>query len=130
MSATHKTTISINRGSGANVQHQESISSEAEYYLNELSIANLTTNEEVSFAAARANIKSILIFADGAMTLKTNSSSVPDDTFALTADKFLNWNTNNLAAIPFAADITKFFVTNSSGGTVKLTILALLDVTP
>lgn len=77
-----------------------------------------------------ASIKSILIFANGVVTLRTNDGVSGDDTFALTADNYIFWNTSNVSPLPFTADIESLFVVNASGGAVEITILALLDVTP
>ena len=95
------------------------------------SIAASGTNIEIDIAFAFANVKSFVIYSSQAMTVKTNSSTVPDDTLAIAAGGQLVWNTNDVAVCPFTADVTKLFVTNASSTTAAtLRIRVLLDVTP
>lgn len=130
MSVTHKATISINRGSGQSVPRQSVISSEGEGYIPELTCPDDETTE-IGFSAQLADIKSIIIFADGTLTLRTNDGVTGDDEFLLTASNYLFWNQANLAPIPFTEDIASLFGVVAEGdGPVKITILALLDVTP
>lgn len=129
MSATHKTTISISPGSGPSVSKQSSVTSQGTEHIPALSCPNAQTTE-IAFAAPIASIKSIMIYTDGNVTLRTNDGTTGDDTFALTADNYIFWNEENMSPIPFTVDIASLFVVNSSGAARAITILALLDVTP
>ncbi len=66
----------------------------------------------------------LAFFADQAVTIKTNSSSDPDDTFHVAAGGFVN--------VPaLTADITSIFATNGNATTAAtLTIRGARDVTP
>lgn len=70
------------------------------------------------------------VIADKDCTLKTNSTSTPDDTLALKANKLLSWFTGDLAGDKFlTADVTKWYVTTGPSAT-KLKILIGSDATP
>ncbi len=129
MAETHRATITIVRGSGGSATRRSTASNQAEISIPALSCAANTVTE-IGFAAAMADIKSILIFADGACTLKTNSGVTGDDEFALTDANYVFWNELNLAPLPFTADITSLFADAPVGDPVVITILALVDVTP
>ena len=129
MSATHRATLSVNRGVGLSLSRQSVITSE-----NDNSIPALVCPEdaatEISFVAPIAAIKSLLIYADGVMALKTNSSGAPAQTFNLTASNYLFWNTDSLLPNPITTGITKLFAVVPAGDDVTLWVIALLDVTP
>lgn len=78
------------------------------------SIAPSTTNQSFNLAVTIANAKSILLYADQALTLKTNSSGSPQDTINLAAGQMIPWQTGDTAAAPFSGNVTALFVTNAS----------------
>ena len=94
-----------------------------------------STNLAVAFAFAIAKLKSILLVSDKDLTVKTNSSGSPANTFALQAGVPLMWSaadgvvftdTNNAAV----TSVTSLFVTNASGTDIPLLqIRALVDPT-
>jgi hypothetical protein len=127
---THKLTYTLNRGAGANVAKQTTVTNQAEIAI-EVAVPSPSTDLEIAIAFALADLKSILIVADGPLTLETNDSGAPDDTFALTDEKVLAWNTNSLLPNPFSEDVTAMFATVAgAGSTVNLKIYALIDATP
>jgi hypothetical protein len=87
------------------------------------------TNVEIDIAFAYANLKSVCIIASRPTTLKTNSSSMPDDTITLAANQVLKWTVNSGTANPFTADVTKVYATKA-GAAGTLYIDVLVDVTP
>lgn len=130
MAATHRVSISLNRGAGANLTRQSTVAGEEERYYPELSCADDATTE-IAFAEEIANIKELLIYANGTLLLRTNDGTTGDDEFALTATNYLYWSDQNLAPNPITANITALFAVVAEGdGPVKLTILALVDATP
>ena len=129
MSVTHRATITINRGTGANVSRAVSVLGEAEINIPALVCAAGAT-EEIGFVAAIAAIKSILIFANGPCTLRTNNAAPGDDEFALDETNFLFWDTENLAGNPFTVDVDGLFVVVPAGDPVEVTVLACVDITP
>lgn len=99
-----------------------------------VAVAHSTTNKEIDIPIDKDGLKGVFILAEGgALTVKTNSSSAPDDTITLTDGVPLMW-TNEFATnipVPFTADVTKIYVTNgSSTADAVLTIKTVLDVTP
>jgi hypothetical protein len=83
-------------------------------------VAPNANNTQYHIALTKANLQSLCIFAAVAMTLCTNnpSGSAPQDTIALTAGQTWVWTlaTDGISKCPFSADVTSFYVTNTSGG--------------
>ena len=96
------------------------------------SIPDSSTDLAVSWSVDVSAMSSCLIVADGgALTVKTNSSSTPDDTFTLANGEPIVWVTGSGLANPITTDITSgLFVTNSSGSAVTLRCYRLQDATP
>jgi len=88
-----------------------------------------TVNVEVDWAITVANLKSILLLSDKALTIYTNAASTgaPQDTIALAAGVAVVWNGG---AALFAGNVTKLFVTVTGAAAANLKIRALLDQTP
>lgn len=84
---------------------------EASYKLAE-TIVGGATDSEVQFAIEVANLKVFSIQTSVDMTMKTNSSSVPQETFVLPANRILVWQEEDAAI--FAGDVVKFFITNAT----------------
>jgi hypothetical protein len=125
MSATHRVTTTVNTGSSPSISKQVSIVSEYNGHLPALDCPEHVSTQ-ISFAAPIASIKNILIFASGAVVLRTNSNSAPDDEFSLTADNYLGWNENNLAPVPFDVDITSLFVANGQKQVETATVIGTI----
>lgn len=99
----------------------------------EITVPNGTTNQQINIALEvdpTNKVVSVLINASVAMTLKTNSSGTPQETFSLTANSPILYRNDDGRANIFAGDVTSFFVTNASGAEGILTIKILEDVTP
>ena len=75
------------------------------------------------------DVSSLKIFAmkadGGALTVKTNSSGAPQETFVLADDHTLLWREGDAAI--FAGDVSILYVSNSSGGDVFLNIISATD---
>lgn len=83
-------------------------------------IAEGAANFEIDFDVPVApEAKGFLFIADQAMTVKTNSTSAPDNTITLTANVPYFWVTG-MGANPLAAAITKVYVTSANAGTLKI----------
>jgi len=99
----------------------------SDLYINlDESIPGGSTDLEVTYALTFANVRSFIMWADRAMTIDTNSSSVPDDTFILVAGQPIVYHLNGAppnAAI-LTADITSLFVTLAAGAASVLHIRA------
>jgi hypothetical protein len=127
---THKLTYTMRVDSERNVIVSSTLTNQGSTKL-EIPVPSPSTNLQIAIAFALAQLKSIFIFTDGPLTLETNDSGTPDDTFALDEGKVLAWDTNSLLANPFSADVEVMYATVAGGGeTVNLTIIALVDATP
>lgn len=93
-------------------------------------IADSSTNLLVNIAFTYADIKSVVILSDQVLTIKTNSTSAPDDTLVLAAGIPVEWQDDSIHANPFSADVTKIYVTNASGSSATLDFAVLNDATP
>jgi len=85
--------------------------------------ADVEVDLDVDVSAA----KGAVLFATADVTIKTNSSSEPDDTINLSANRDLSWITGQ-GNCPFTVDVTKLYVTCANGGTLKVWVYS--DSTP
>jgi hypothetical protein len=87
--------------------------------------------QELDLAVDVSQIESFYIESDQDVTLKTNSTGSPAQTFALTGKKALWWHVGATGSNPLTTDITKLYFDNSAGdkdATVKVGFL--LNVAP
>lgn len=126
---SHTVTRGYRDSSGVTIQSTETISASAENNLD-VAVTHSTTNIERDWTMVAANLKSICIDCDIAVTIKTNSSGSPQETITLIAGQNLIWTlgTDGAGKIPFSGDVTKLFITAGSGadGTLKIRALQAL----
>lgn len=96
----------------------------------DVTIPGSTADVEVEIQFDTSRLKYIYIEASGTLTLETNSSSAADDTFTLTADHPFEWDSQSGIPNPFTADVTKFFLSRGSAGSVDVNIVMVKDPTP
>tara|TARA_R110002167_G_scaffold366416_2_gene596392 strand:- start:1957 stop:2331 length:375 start_codon:yes stop_codon:yes gene_type:complete len=84
-----------------------------------------TTNAELSFTIDISKLKAFSMQASQVMTVKTNSSGTPQETFALTAGTPIVFVEGGAAI--FSGDVTSLFVTNASGSAGTLSILSATE---
>jgi hypothetical protein len=125
--ATAVQTESYTTQDGVIVQSTFTYSADSEAGLN-LVVAGLTTNQPIAIALTIAQIRSMVIWSNLAVTLKTNSSGSPQDTFNLVADKPLMWDTDTWYPIPFLGNVTEMFVTNPGAQAATVVLRFLLAV--
>lgn len=83
-----------------------------------------------TFVADVSQMKGLGILSDQNVTLKTNSTSVPDKQIAVVANEPILWNTKNGQSNPLGiVDVAALYVTNASGSTANLVIAKLEDPT-
>jgi hypothetical protein len=86
-------------------------------------------NHEIDIAFTRANLKSLCITSDLAVTVYTNdlSSGSPQDTIAIVAGQALVWTlaTDGIGKCPFSNNVTKLYVTNGAGGAATFKVRSL-----
>lgn len=93
-------------------------------------VAATTNNHATGYAYVQANLKSLSITSDQAVTLYTNaiSSGSPQDTIAIAAGQVLIWTlgTDLIARCPFSGDVTNIYITNAGGTVANIYIDAVL----
>lgn len=129
MAYTHRMTSTFSR-SGWSDQQIVDKTGTGEATVDEAIIAG-GTNVLVNVAFAYATLKSVYLICDQGLTIKTNSSSAPDNTITLVAAQPMWWHDTIGSANPFTANVTKVYVTNASGTLVaNFRLVALVDATP
>ena len=88
------------------------------------SIAGSAVDVQLDVPVELANIVGFALAATGALTVKTNDSVAPDDTFSLTATDPTLWVYGEVASVPLSQDITSIYVTNPGATAVVLTLFA------
>ena len=89
-------------------------------------IPNGTTDFEINVAITPSNLEAFGLIAEVAMTVKTNSSSTPQETINLTAgEPLLYFKDQPGSTPPFSGNVTSFFITNSSGSDGRLTSISV-----
>lgn len=130
MAITHKIGQTYNGGAGQVSAVSRSFSGDGEVRYNG-SIAAASTNVEIDIALDISAVKSIVIYATKGVTIKTNSTSVPDDTIVLADGQAIIWGDDEATdRLVLTADVTKIYVTNAGAAASALRIEALVDVTP
>jgi hypothetical protein len=69
----------------------------------------------------------ILLATGGAITVETNSTSVPDNTFTLADGKPQFWFTGTGPSNSIETNVTTFYVSNASGASVRFQAYAVSD---
>lgn len=93
-------------------------------------VPGTTTNMEVDVSFQHDDIVALCLYSTKALTIKTNSSSAPDDTITLAAGVPLIWSTGDRGTNPFTDPVTKLFLTNAGAAEATVKLRWLLDSTP
>ena len=117
---------------GRNYEKELSFSAEAAPVEIDVDVPDSTTDDEVNCAIDYSQVKFLLILVDGALTIETNDGSSPDDTINLGGDneELYLWTEEDIDTLKITADVTKLYLTNSSGATVNFRLVCLQDPTP
>lgn len=91
----------------------------------EETVADAVTDQEHTIGIDFSALKAFYMVSDQAVTVETNNGTTPDDTFALTANHPVVWKEGDAAI--FTVDVTSVFLTNSSGSTATVKIVAAVD---
>jgi hypothetical protein len=115
MAFTHTIARTYNDGI-SNIGGLETVSNDTVFSFDGALAINGT--RQVDLAFTQANLKSLCLYSDRAVTVKTNSSGSPQDTIALVAGQALVWSLahDTLTNCPFSDDVTVLFVVVPSGG--------------
>lgn len=128
MSFSHVLTISLS-GGAVNLTGKQTVTADSKQSYD-IPLTASQINAEVDADFDFANLVSVFIISDQNLTIKTNSSSAPDDTITVTANVPFVWNTAQAADNPFTANVTKFFLTNGAAVAARAQIEILCDSTP
>ncbi len=85
-----------------------------------------TTNQQVEAAFVVSQLLSIIITVTGTVTMLTNSTGSPGNTFTITAAGAFVWQAGSGQACPFTTStVTTLYFTNSGASSVQVTIQIL-----
>jgi hypothetical protein len=130
MSFTHTVTKSVITASGVVSDVSAQYTGSGTIEIDEV-VADAATDFEVVASIDVSAVQSFIVISDKAVTLETNSGSVPDDTLVLVANKAYQWDTGSYNTfLLVSADITSIFFTNASGSDANIKIRCVLDTTP
>lgn len=115
------------QAAGGAVVTSVSVTADAELNVD-VTLSASTSDKEIDFILDQDNAQALCLYCSAACTIKTNSSSAPDDTISLTAGVAVLCKSNAEVLALLSADITKIYVTCSAGGDLK--IRSLSDITP
>lgn len=121
---SHFLTNSWGKGSGLVGATPLEVKGDAEANLD-LSLG-IVADQLVPMAFSSAKLKSIYIRADQDCTLKTNSSSVPQETITLKAGIPFEWVSTSGIAYPFAGPVTAGYITTTVATGIESRILTIL----
>lgn len=90
----------------------------------EKSIPDGATNQQIVVTIKESTLVAFALSSDQAVTVKTNSSGSPQETFTLAAGEPVAWISGEVADKPIAGDVTSLYVTNASGAAATLKLIA------
>jgi hypothetical protein len=117
------------RGGGTPITKSVSLQAEAEEN-RDIDLIGAVTNLLVELVIDVSQLKMIFITCDKAATVKTNSSSSPQETITIAAGGVFQWATGQGIANPFADDVTAIYVSKPGSNNGVLSVRALIDPTP
>jgi len=126
--AIHKLTLAVD-GSGINKSKTISSEDTAVVLIDGETVADSQTDQEIECALDVSKVKSFYLVSDQDVTFETNNGAAADDTIALKADEPYVWHTNSYDSFLLDTDVTAVFITNASGATATIHMVALLDGT-
>jgi hypothetical protein len=125
---THTITEKWSSG-GRSIEDSHTHSADAQSSID-IDIADATTDQLVDFVLDVSEIKSFFMVADGIITIETNSSSAPPDSWTTVANVPIVWHSDSPHANPFSVDVTALYLTNASGASVRFQLEVVFDSTP
>lgn len=96
--------------------------------LNEVAANSATTQFNIAIDVSA--VKAFAIVSDVAVTIKTNSSTVPDDTIVLVANKPYTWVLDSYDTFKLTVDVTSIFVVVAGTDDATVRIEGVQDATP
>lgn len=129
MAATHN--IGLNwSGGGLSLSNSKAYSATGEANIVGESVPDSTTDQAVNIALDVSAIASIYIVSTQALTIETNSATVPDNTITLVANVPYIWHTGSYFTNLLTVDVTVLYLTNASGAAATFNLRCVQDATP
>lgn len=129
MAFTHTQTLTLQTPEGTLSQAVTSTGSRLQALDD--TIPDSTTDQLVNLTFTLSALKSFYFLSDKALTLETNATDhTGGDSIAIQANVPLVWQSGGYYSNPFSQNVTKFYLTNTSGGTATYSIRVLEDGTP
>ena len=89
-----------------------------------------SANVLVAFPLVKARTQMFAFTSDQPATIKTNSTSSPQETITLAAGGSYTWNAQHPEANPIVGDITALYVSVAGTSPANVTVYALTNATP
>lgn len=122
MAFTHSIEIRYKAGDNALPISYKTYSGGAEPNISESITAG--TDTLVACVLDVSQMKTLFLYSDVAMTIKTNSSGAPAATVTLAAGQAIVWTSTSGLTNPFGStDVTALYVTNAATGTLTMGVL-------
>lgn len=126
MSITHTVTRSYSVNGSPVVTASGTQTGDEEVDLD-VAVPASATNQEYDLAWTQSAMKSVMLFSDSAITIKTNSTSVPQDTITLAAGQEIAWQTGDPGNAPFSGNVTKLFISNGNTSAANVKVRGLFQ---
>ena len=128
MSITHTITRSWQGQNGTPISPAAQSFSASEELNLDFSLGANTSNTQESLAFTKTLLQSIFVYSSAAnITLKTNSSGAPQDTFTIVSGEPMVWDVNCALANPFAGNVTTAYFTNSTTTATQVSVRCLTN---
>lgn len=85
-------------------------------------------NAAVLAPITKADLLSVCIYSDQAITIKVNSTSSPQEVITIAAKQQVQWNVASPFACPFSGDVTEFFISNAGAVPANVSIRTLSQI--
>lgn len=130
MSFTHQHTISLAGGSSTLSGVITATADSKEAF--DIDLTSAEADKQIAVAIDVSALASLFVFATGDITLKTNSTSDPDDTISVPANTPFRWTSaeSTWYPCPLTADVTTLYITNGESDATNVKIEILTDSTP
>ena len=122
MALTHTAGITFSANNGTPASFSVAQSADGEVNLDVV-IAPAASSFSVTCPLTATLVKSILMYSDAAMTVLTKNGATTVNTFNLTANKPLFWQTGMPTSNPITGDCLTLSVSSTPGGNLKLYVL-------
>lgn len=129
MSFTHNINVQWSRGNDQ-LTARQSVEADGEIPAVSISVPKNSSNLHVVYALDVSQVKLFVLISTGDVTIKTNSSSVPDDTIALKANVPYVWSASHIDAFQLGTDVTGLYITEPNVAACTVEIRGLMDATP